>query len=143
MCVCVCTGEKFHLIHKKKSFSPYFLNTPSLYGCARVSESFLCTKGKSILLGNVLATPMHNRIWLKYGRLLFGLLEFSLLPTTSHFSPSHLYLLRKGYLKHKEGPFRAVIWTVYMIQFQGSTLAGSVHFVRRICIFLWDENAIN
>lgn len=36
-----------------------------------------------------------------------------------------------------------VVLTIYTIQLQRSTLAGLVHFVQGICIFLWDENAIN
>lgn len=36
-----------------------------------------------------------------------------------------------------------IVLTIYMIQLQRSVLAGLVHFVQGICIFLWDENAIN
>jgi hypothetical protein len=101
VCVCLCVfGEKFHLTQGRRNKPlPLFFKHPPLYGCVCVSESFLCTKGKSILLRNVLVIPVHNRIWLKCGCLLFGLLEFSSLPTKSHFFSFPSLSTEEGILK--------------------------------------------
>ena len=64
-------------------------------------------------------------------------------PAKFFFPPASLSP-QKGILTTQRRAIQSkVVLTIYTIQLQRSILAGLVHFVQGICIFLWDENAIN
>lgn len=149
MCAHMCTYvlmKNSILFRKKISFSPFFSffsPPPHFMVCADVFlNSLTNTKDQSITLRNVLTTSMHTRIVFKCGCLLLDIVQFHHHPPCQAAPPS-LSPQKEELTTQRRAIQSKVVLTIYTIQLQRSILAGLVHFVQGICIFLWDENAIN